>query len=114
MTCTTDSVCRSSRFYFSTAVPARFKVSLKSQEAEEGTDATLRCELSKKGAVVQWQRDGRALTEETSRGKYEMKVEGKIALMTIVNVQPEDAGRYGCVVGDEKTTAEIKVKCKQR
>ncbi|XP_024909236.1 obscurin, partial [Cynoglossus semilaevis] len=93
-----------------TAVPARFKVSLKSQEAEEGTDATLRCELSKRGAVVQWQRDGRALTEETSRGKYEMKVEGKIALMTIVNVQPEDAGRYGCVVGDEKTTAEIKVK----
>uniref|UniRef100_A0A3B3IAM3 Ig-like domain-containing protein n=1 Tax=Oryzias latipes TaxID=8090 RepID=A0A3B3IAM3_ORYLA len=32
------------------------------------------------------------------------------SLMTIMNVQPEDAGRYSCIVGDEKTTAEIRVK----
>ncbi|XP_022616679.1 obscurin-like [Seriola dumerili] len=92
------------------AVPATFKVSLKSQEAEEGNSVTLRCELSKKGVPLQWQREGQELSEELSQGKYQMKVEGKTALMTILSVQPEDAGKYSCITGDEKTTAEIKVK----
>ncbi|KAF0042109.1 hypothetical protein F2P81_005641 [Scophthalmus maximus] len=92
------------------AVPAVFKVSLKSQEAEEGNSVTLRCELSKKGVLLQWQKEGQVLCEETSRGKYQIKVEGKTALMTILSVQPEDAGKYSCITGDEKTTAEIKVK----
>ena len=94
----------------STAVPATFKVSLKSQEAEEGNSVTLRCELSKKGVLVQWQRDAQVLSEELFRGKYHMKLEGKTAQMTILNVQPEDAGKYSCITGDEKTTAEVKVK----
>ncbi|XP_036067362.1 obscurin isoform X2 [Oryzias melastigma] len=89
------------------AVPASFMVPLKSQEAEEGKSVTLVCELSKAGVPVQWLKDGVALTKE---GKYEMNLEGKKALMTILNVQPEDAGRYSCIVGDEKTTAEIRVK----
>ncbi|KAK2835495.1 hypothetical protein Q5P01_015979 [Channa striata] len=92
------------------AVPATFKVSLKSQEAEEGKSVTLRCELSKKGVTVQWHRGGQVLSEELSPGKYKMSLEGKTALMTILNVQAEDAGRYSCVTGDEKTTAEVKVK----
>lgn len=95
-----------------TAVPATFKVSLKSQEAEEGNSVTLRCELSKKGVPVQWQRDGQELSEYVHRGKYMMKQEGKTAQMTIISVQPEDAGKYSCVTGDEKTTAEVKVKRK--
>ncbi|XP_051233521.1 obscurin isoform X4 [Dicentrarchus labrax] len=92
------------------AVPATFKVSLKSQEAEEGNSVTLRCELSKKGVPVQWQRGAQVLSEEIFRGKYQMKLEGKTAQMTILNVQPEDAGKYSCITGDEKTTAEVKVK----
>ncbi|KAM7409839.1 hypothetical protein PAMA_001372 [Pampus argenteus] len=92
------------------AVPATFKVSLKSQEAEEGNSVTLRCELSKKGVPVQWQREGQMLSEEVYRGKYQIKAEGKTAEMTIVNVQPEDAGKYSCITGDEKTTADVKVK----
>lgn len=98
--------------FVSLAVPATFKVSLKSQEAEEGNSVTLRCELSKKGVPVQWQKEGQVLSEEISRGKYQMKLEGKTALMTILNVRPEDAGKYSCITGDEKTTAELKVKCK--
>ncbi|XP_039666653.1 obscurin isoform X7 [Perca fluviatilis] len=92
------------------AVPATFKVRLKSQEAEEYSSVTLRCELSKKGVAVQWQRETQVLSEEIYRGKYQMKLEGKIAQMTILNVQPEDAGKYSCITGDEKTTAEVKVK----
>ncbi|XP_029906333.1 obscurin [Myripristis murdjan] len=92
------------------AVPATFKVSLKSQEAEESSSLTLRCELSKKGVPVEWRREGELLSEEVSRGKYQMKLEEKIAELVILNVQPEDAGKYSCIVGDEKTTAEVRVK----
>lgn len=73
---------------------------------------TLRCELSKKGVPVQWQRDGQVLSEEIFPGRYQMEQDGKVALMTILNVQPEDAGKYSCITGDEKTTAEVKVKRK--
>ncbi|KAF7668343.1 hypothetical protein LDENG_00020560 [Lucifuga dentata] len=92
------------------AIPATFKVSLRSQEAKEGCSLTLRCELSKKGALVQWQRDGEVLHEELPPGKYKMKLEGKIAEMTILNVQLEDGGRYSCITGQQKTSAEVKVK----
>ncbi|CAN9500397.1 unnamed protein product [Ophioblennius macclurei] len=91
-------------------VPATFQASLKNQDAEEGKNLTLQCELSKKGAPVQWQKEGQPLSEEIPRGKYQMKLEGKIAQMTIFNVQLKDAGKYSCVTGDEKTTAEIKIK----
>ncbi|XP_054458971.1 obscurin [Anoplopoma fimbria] len=92
------------------AVPATFKVGLKSQEAEEGNSLTLRCELSKKGVPVQWQRDTQMVSEQLYRGKYQTQQEGKTAQMTILNVQPEDAGKYSCITGDQKTAAEVKVK----
>lgn len=85
-------------------------MSLKSQDAEEGSSVTLRCQLSKTGVRVQWERDGRTLSQETSPGKYRMKVEGKTAELTVHGVRREDAGRYSCVAGDEKTTAEVRVK----
>lgn len=71
---------------------------------------TLRCELSKKGVTVQWKREAQLLSEEIFRGKYEMTREGKLAQLTIINVQPEDAAKYSCIAGDEKTTAEVRVK----
>ncbi|CAI5639462.1 unnamed protein product [Oreochromis niloticus] len=92
------------------AIPATFKVSLKSQVAEEGTSMTLQCELSKKGVPIQWQKQGQLLSEEGSRGKYRIELEGKTAKLTVLNIQPEDAGKYSCITGDEKTTAEVKVK----
>lgn len=95
-----------------TAIPATFKVSLKSQVAEEGTSMTLQCELSKKGVPIQWQKQGQLLSEEGSRGKYRIELEGKTAKLTVLNIQPEDAGKYSCITGDEKTTAEVKVKRK--
>lgn len=93
-----------------TAIPATFKVSLKSQVAEEGSSVALQCELSKKGVPIQWQKQGQLLSEEGSRGKYRTELEGKTAKLTVLNIQPEDAGKYSCITGDEKTTAEVKVK----
>lgn len=85
-------------------------MSLKSQEAEEGNNVTLCCELSKKGGTVQWKREAQLLSEEIFRGKYETRQEGRTAQLTIMNLQPEDAGKYSCITGDEKTTAEVRVK----
>ncbi|XP_061739065.1 obscurin isoform X2 [Nerophis ophidion] len=92
------------------AVPATFKGTLKNQETDEGKSVTWRCELSKKDATVQWQKDGQALSEEMWARKYQIKLEGKTAELTVANVQVEDAGRYSCVTGDERTSAELKVK----
>ncbi|XP_019735716.1 obscurin isoform X2 [Hippocampus comes] len=92
------------------AIPATFKGSLKSQEAEEGSSVTLRCQVSKTDARVEWQKNGQVLSEEMSGRKYQLKLEGKTAELTIVSVEVQDAGRYSCITGDEKTTAELKVK----
>jgi len=92
------------------AVPATFSGRLKSQEGEEGGSVALRCELSKKGASVQWWRGDRLLSEEVSRIKYQMSVEGRVAQMTILDLHPGDTGKYSCTVGDEKTNAEVTVK----
>lgn len=87
-------------------------MSLKSQDAEEGNSVSLSCELSKKGVPVQWKRDAQLLSEGMCPGKYQMKVEGKTAQLTVHGVQAEDAGRYSCIAGDEKTSAEVRVKGK--
>lgn len=73
---------------------------------------TLQCELSKKGAPIQWLKEGQVLSEELGCDKYQIMVEGRKASMTISNAQPDDAGKYSCITGDEKTTAEIRVKGK--
>uniref|UniRef100_A0A3Q3BIF6 Ig-like domain-containing protein n=1 Tax=Kryptolebias marmoratus TaxID=37003 RepID=A0A3Q3BIF6_KRYMA len=95
-----------------TVLPVIFKQKLKNLQVEEGQNITLHCEISKAGVPVQWLKAAQVLSEEVSCGKYQIKFEGKKALMTIVNVQPEDAGKYSCITGDEKTTAEVRVKCK--
>ncbi|XP_055795289.1 obscurin-like [Salvelinus fontinalis] len=91
------------------AVPATFRVGLKNQDAPEKGNVSLRCELSKSGVPVEWWRGETELSQDLSGGKYQIKLEGRIAEMTITNVQPEDIGKYSCVTGDQKTTAVVKV-----
>ncbi|KAK6320615.1 hypothetical protein J4Q44_G00097220 [Coregonus suidteri] len=91
------------------AVPATFRVGLKNQEAQEKGSVTLRCELSKSGVPVEWWRGETELSQDLLGGKYQIKLEARIAEMTITNVQPEDMGKYSCVTGDQKTTAAVKV-----
>ncbi|KAK0155211.1 Obscurin [Merluccius polli] len=93
-----------------TAVPATFRGCLKSQEGEEGGSVVLRCELSKKGVSVEWWRGDQVLTEELSRGKYQMTLEGRMAQMTILNLHLEDTAKYSCTIGEQKTTAQVTVK----
>ncbi|XP_051524815.1 obscurin [Myxocyprinus asiaticus] len=87
--------------------PATFKQNLKNQEALEGESLILRCELSKAGVPVEWQRGDKQIISGT---RYQMRLDRKTAELEITNVFLEDAGIYSCVTGDQKTTAEVKVK----
>ncbi|KAG9332970.1 hypothetical protein JZ751_013999, partial [Albula glossodonta] len=88
------------------ASPVTFKQELQSQEAEEGGSVTLRCELSKPGAPVEWRKGGMVLK---SGEKYQMKQKASTAELLIRNVQPQDSGDYSCVCGVHKTKAHIRV-----
>ncbi|XP_076860479.1 obscurin [Brachyhypopomus gauderio] len=88
------------------ALPPTFKQNLRNQVAAEGSNVTLRCELSKPGASVNWWMGHELLT---SGVKYHIKSEGRISEMLIRNVGMKDSGSYSCTVGDQKTSSEIKV-----
>ncbi|XP_073766285.1 obscurin isoform X3 [Danio rerio] len=87
--------------------PATFKQDLKNQEALEGGSITLHCELSKSDAPVEWRKGDKLILPGP---RFQMRLNGKTAELVISNVFPEDAGTYSCVTGDQKTTAEVKVK----
>lgn len=85
---------------------ATFKLKLKNQEALEGGNVILRCELSKAGVPVEWWKGEEHLMPG---GKYQMRQEDKIAEMEITNVLPNDAGMYSCDIGNQKSSAEVKI-----
>ncbi|XP_021244944.1 obscurin isoform X10 [Numida meleagris] len=87
------------------ALPPLFKEELKNEEAEEGGDVTLHCELTK-DAPVEWQKDQRALKESE---KYQMRQAGPKAELVIRGVAEDDAGCYTCVCGEHQTTAVLTV-----
>lgn len=84
-----------------------FKQKLKNQEAVEEGSVTLRCELSKPGAPVEWRKDTQLLKEGE---KYQMKQEGRVAEMLIRNLTLTDAAEYSCSVGIVVTSADVKVR----
>ncbi|XP_055739563.1 obscurin isoform X6 [Salvelinus fontinalis] len=89
------------------AQPVTFKHKLESQEAEEGGNVTLHCELSKPGVPVEWRKGTQVLK---SGEKYQMKQKESVSELLISKVVPEDSGDYSCVCGDQKTTAGLKIK----
>ncbi|XP_051260439.1 obscurin isoform X14 [Dicentrarchus labrax] len=89
------------------ALPPTFKQKLESQEAEEGADITLHCELSEPGVPVEWKKGTQILK---SGEKYQMKQKASVNELLINKVLPEDSGDYSCVCGDQKTTASLNIK----
>ncbi|XP_040910984.1 obscurin isoform X5 [Toxotes jaculatrix] len=89
------------------AQPVTFKLKLKTQEAEEGANIILHCELSKPGVPVEWKKGTQVLK---SGEKYQMKQKASVIELLINKVVPEDSGDYSCVCGDQKTTASLNVK----
>ncbi|XP_014875283.1 obscurin isoform X13 [Poecilia latipinna] len=89
------------------ALPTTFVKKLESQEAEEGASVTLHCELSKPGVSVEWKKGTQVLK---SGEKYQMKQKASVNELIISKVVPEDSGDYSCLCGDQKTTANLKIK----
>ncbi|KAM9845170.1 obscurin [Aulostomus maculatus] len=89
------------------AQPVTFKQKLQSQEAEEGANVTLRCEISKPGVPVEWKKGTQVLK---SGEKYQMKQTAAVNELLINKVVPADSGEYSCECGDQKTAASIKIK----
>ncbi|XP_068604975.1 obscurin [Brachionichthys hirsutus] len=90
--------------------PAFFCKELTNQDAVEGDDMTLRCELSKPGVRVEWRKGGMVLQPGK---KYEMRQEGCVQELYMWNLQPEDSGYYTCDIGDQLTTASLAVQVKE-
>ncbi|PWA25396.1 hypothetical protein CCH79_00005404 [Gambusia affinis] len=89
------------------AQPVTFKQKLESREAEEGASVTLLCELSKPGVSVEWKKGTQVLK---SGEKYQMKQKASVNELIINKVVQEDSGDYHCVCGDQRTTANLKIK----
>ncbi|XP_041658846.1 obscurin isoform X22 [Cheilinus undulatus] len=90
--------------------PVFFRKELKNQDAVEGDDITLCCELSKPSFRVEWRKGGMVLQPGK---KFEMRQEGCIQELCIRNLIPEDSGYYTCDAGDQLTTASLAVQAKE-
>ncbi|KAK9396008.1 obscurin [Crotalus adamanteus] len=86
------------------ALPPQFKQELKDVSATENETATLHCELTK-AAPVEWMKEGNKLKGD----KYQFRQEAAVAKLVISSLEVEDAGRYTCICGDQKTSAVLTV-----
>ena len=92
------------------ALPTRFIEDLRSQEATEGTTVTLRCQMSK-AASVEWRKGSEILRDGD---RYSLRQDGATCELQIRGLAVEDAGEYSCMCGQERTSATLSVKGKDR
>ncbi|KAM9789384.1 obscurin [Neosynchiropus ocellatus] len=90
--------------------PAFFTKELRNQDALEGDDVVLRCELSKPGVRVEWRKGGMVLQPGH---KCKMSQDGNVRELSIQNLDLEDSGYYTCDAGDQLTTASLAVQAKE-
>ncbi|PKK31950.1 obscurin, cytoskeletal calmodulin and titin-interacting RhoGEF, transcript variant X17 [Columba livia] len=88
-------------------IPVLFKKELQNEEAKEGKQVKLTCELSKPDTPVKWMKGDTVLYASE---KYEFKQHGTVAELIIRDVKSVDSGDYTCSTGELKTTARVKVK----
>lgn len=93
-------------FIRSSALPVLVVRELESQQAEEGGNVTLHCELSKPGLAVEWKKG----TQVLSFGeKYQMRQTGFSHELHICDLTPGDTGNYSCCSEDTISSACLSV-----
>lgn len=70
---------------------------------------TLRCDLCKPKADVQWLKNG---VEVMPSRRYSIRADGAERSLTIHRLSREDAGEYSCESKDDRTVARLRVECK--
>nr|XP_054374773.1 obscurin isoform X20 [Pongo abelii] len=83
-----------------------FREPLQSLQAEEGSTATLQCELSQPTATVVWSKGGLQLQ---ANGRREPRLQGCTAELVLRGLQREDTGEYTCTCGSQATSATLTV-----
>lgn len=83
-----------------------FQKLLQNLQAEEGSMASLRCELSVPNMAVVWSKGGLELQADTRR---EARQQGCVAELLLRGVRREDAGEYSCTCGSQTTSATLMV-----
>lgn len=91
------------------AQPVTFRQKLRSVTVEEGSVVSLRCELSKAGASVEWRRGDELLSPDD---KYQMKQRDIVVELKILDATVLDSGLYSCICGYQRTTATLTVNSK--
>ncbi|XP_070648483.1 obscurin isoform X39 [Bos indicus] len=97
---------RTSASLMVTAPQVVFRKPLQSLQAEEGTSASLRCELSEPGAAVVWSKGG---LEVQADGRREPRQQGHVAELVLRGLRREDTGEYTCSCGSQATSATLSV-----
>ncbi|XP_049564272.1 obscurin isoform X2 [Orcinus orca] len=83
-----------------------FRKPLQSLQAEEGTSASLRCELSEPSAAVVWSKGGLELQADE---RWEPQQRGHVAELVFQDLRREDTGEYTCTCGSQATSATLTV-----
>ena len=76
----------------------------------EGATAKLRCELSK-AAPMEWRKGPETLR---AGDRVSLRQDGAVCELEIRELTAEDAGEYSCVCGQERTSATLTVRGKDR
>ncbi|KAM7143815.1 obscurin-like [Molossus nigricans] len=82
-----------------------FREPLQNLQAEEGTWASLRCELSEPSSVV-WSKGG---LELQANGRWEPRQQGCMVELVLRDLRREDTGEYTCTCGSQATSATLTV-----
>ncbi|XP_041519866.1 obscurin isoform X13 [Microtus oregoni] len=83
-----------------------FQKPLQNLKVEEGSTASLQCELSIPNAAVVWSKGGLELQADERR---ESRQRGCVAELLLRDVRREDAGEYSCTCGSQSTGATLMV-----
>lgn len=72
----------------------------------EGETAVLSCVTTDFTSAVTWKCNHVPLRDDD---KYEMRKEGKVNLLHILDADPQDTGIYSCDTGDVQSSARLTV-----